>query len=106
MHGSMFLVESYVFAREVGYGLYVEPGVKVLKWKERERAKERKQNGERRVGRRGRVKCRCVALREAIITRKEIFLRKLELRGREEEIENGVDVVSQDQNWTKEMRAL
>ena len=46
------------------------------------------------MGRKGGVKCRCVALREAIITRKEIFLRKLELRGREEEIENGnyVDV--------------
>ena len=36
--------------------------------------------------------------------RKEIFLRRLELRGKEEEMENGVEVVSQDQDWTREMR--
>ena len=36
--------------------------------------------------------------------RKEIFLRRLELRGREAEMENGVEVVSQDQDWTREMR--
>ena len=56
------------------------------------------------MGRRGGVKCRCVVLREVTVIRKEIFLRRLELRGREEEMENGVEVVSQDQDWTREMR--
>ena len=57
------------------------------------------------MGRKGGVKCRCVALREVTIIRKEIFLRRLELRGREEEMENCVEVVSQDQeSWTRGMR--
>ena len=50
------------------------------------------------------MKCGCVVLREVTMIRKEIFLRRLELRGREEEMENGVEVVSQDQDWTREMR--
>ena len=49
------------------------------------------------MGRKGGVKCRCVAQREVTITRKESFLRRLELRGREEEMETCVEVVSQDQ---------
>ena len=56
------------------------------------------------MGRKGGFECRCVALREVTNIRKEIFLRRLELRGREEEMENGVEVVSQDQDWTREMR--
>ena len=56
------------------------------------------------MGRRGGVKCGCVVLRDVTMIRKEIFLRRLELRGREEEMENGVEVVSQDQDWTREMR--
>ena len=34
VHGSMSLVDGSVFARKVGNGLYVEPGVKVLEWEE------------------------------------------------------------------------
>ena len=49
MHGSMFLVDSSVFAREMGNGLYVEPGVKVLEWEEGkskgEKAKRREKGG-------------------------------------------------------------
>ena len=49
VHGSMFLVDSNVFAREVGNGLYMEPGVKVLEWEEGkskgEKTKRREKGG-------------------------------------------------------------
>ena len=37
--------------------------------------------------------------------RKEIFLRRLDFCGREEEMENGMEVVSQDQeSWARKVR--
>ena len=48
---------------------------------------ERKHRGERSVGRRGGVKCRCVALREPKMMRRETFLRRLDACGMDEEME-------------------
>ena len=47
MHGSMFLVDSSVFAREVGDRLYVEPGVKVLEWEEGKNKREKTERREK-----------------------------------------------------------